>query len=287
MDEGAWTIDVKMLKIDAHQHFWHFDPVRDSWITQDMSVIRRDFLPQDLGPVLQQHGFDGCVAVQADQSPAENMFLLANASGHDFIKGVVGWVDLWAEDVAGQLEALQPYPKLKGFRAILQGAADPALMLQPAFQRGLGQLRRYGYTYDILIYANQLPYIPELVGAFPDQPFVVDHLAKPGIKSRDITDWRREIQAVAAHENVFCKVSGLVTEADWRHWQPADFRPYLDAVVAAFGPERLMYGSDWPVCLVAASYSQMLRLVQDYFAAFSPAEQDLIFGGNAVKFYGL
>lgn len=276
-----------MQKIDAHQHFWHFDPVRDSWITEEMAVIRRDFLPQDLEPVLQQHGFDGCVVVQADPSPAENLFQLANARNHDFIKGVVGWVDLWDKDVADQLANLKQYPKLKGFRAILQGAADPALMLQPAFQRGLRQLARFGYTYDILIYANQLRYIPELVAAFPDQPFVVDHLAKPEIKKGDIAGWRREIQAVAAHENVSCKVSGLVTEADWHHWQPADFRPYLDTVVDAFGPERLLYGSDWPVCLVAASYTQMLNLVQDYFAGFSPAEQDLIFGGNAVKFYGL
>jgi L-fuconolactonase len=276
-----------MLKIDAHQHFWQFDPGRDNWITDEMAVIRRDFLPQDLQPVLQQHGFDGCVAVQADASAAENVFLLEQAQVHDFIKGVVGWLDLRAADVADQLAALQQHPKLKGFREILQGAADPALMLQPAFKRGLGQLRRFGYTYDILIYANQLQYLPSFVGSFPDQPFVVDHLAKPAIKNQDITDWRREIQALAAHENVYCKVSGLVTEADWRHWQPADFRPYLDAVVAAFGPERLLYGSDWPVCLVAASYTQTLTLVLDYFASFSPAEQNLIFGGNAVKFYNL
>lgn len=276
-----------MTKIDAHQHFWHFDPVRDSWITEEMAVIRRDFLPQDLEPVLQQHGFDGCVVVQADESPAENLFLLAQARNHDFIKGMVGWADLWAKDVDDQLAALVQYPKLKGFRNVLQGAADPALMLQPAFKRGLRQLSRFNFTYDILLYANQLKYIPELVAAFPDQPFVLDHLAKPAIKAGDIADWRREMQAVAAHENVYCKVSGLVTEADWNHWQPADFRPYLDTVVEAFGPERLIYGSDWPVCLVAASYTRMLGLVQDYFAPFSQAEQDLIFGGNAVRFYGL
>jgi L-fuconolactonase len=276
-----------MLKIDAHQHFWLFDPVRDSWIKEEMAVIRRDFLPQDLAPVLQQHGFDGCVAVQADQSPAENLFLLAQARDNDFVKGVVGWVDLWAKDVEAQLEGLIQYPKLKGFRAILQGAADPALMLQPAFKRGLRHLGRFGYTYDILIYANQLRYIPELVGAFPDQPFVLDHLAKPAIKRQEIADWRREIQAVAAHDNVYCKVSGLVTEADWQHWQPADFRPYLDTVVEAFGTDRLLYGSDWPVCLVAASYTRMLNLVRDYFAPFSPAEQDRIFGLNAIEFYNL
>ena len=276
-----------MVKIDAHQHFWQYDPIRDSWITEEMAVIRRDFLPDDLQPLLEQHGFDGCVVVQSDQSPAENRFQLGHAQAHDFIKGVVGWVDLWAEDVAEQLAALQQYPKLKGFRAILQGAADPALMLQPAFKRGIGQLRPFGYTYDILIYANQLQYLPELVAAFPDQPFVVDHLAKPDIKNQDIARWRREITALAAHENVYCKVSGLVTEADWRNWKKADFRPYLDTIVAAFGTDRLLYGSDWPVCLLAGSYTQVLDLVQNYFAAFSQQEQNQIFGGNAVKFYNL
>jgi L-fuconolactonase len=276
-----------MIKIDAHQHFWQFDPVRDSWIKEDMEVIRRDFLPEDLQPVLEQHGIGGCVAVQADESPAETAFLLGHAHKHDFIKGVVGWVDLGAEDISDQLAAGKQYPKLKGFRAILQGAANPALMLQPAFKHGIGQLRSFGYTYDILIFANQLKYLPELAGAYPDQLFVVDHLAKPDIKNQDIEVWRRQIQALAAHQNVYCKVSGLVTEASWQHWQPADFRPFLDVVVSAFGPARLMYGSDWPVCLVAASYGQVLALAQDYFASFSPGEQALIFGGTALKFYNL
>ena len=276
-----------MLKIDAHQHFWSYNPLVHAWIGEDMAALRRDFLPRDLAPILRQHGIQGTVLVQAEETPAETAWLLEQARSHDFIKGVVGWVDLWAEDVAEQLAALQHYPKLKGFRAILQGAADPALMLQPAFKRGLSQLRPFGYTYDILIYANQLQYLPELVAAFPDQPFVVDHLAKPDIKNQDIARWRREITALAAHENVYCKVSGLVTEADWCNWQQADFRPYLDTIVAAFGTDRLLYGSDWPVCLLAGSYTQVLDLVQNYFAAFSQQEQNQIFGGNAVKFYNL
>jgi L-fuconolactonase len=277
-----------MLKIDSHQHFWRFDPIRDAWITQEMHVIQRDFLPGDLQPLLEQAGIDGCVAVQVDQSEEDNDFLLDHAAKHDFIKGVVGWVNLWDPELEHRLTHYKKFPKLKGFRHILQSEHDRALMLNPNFKRGISLLEKFGYTYDILIYPDQLGYTRDFVAAFPDQPFVLDHIAKPHIKDRYITnEWRDAIRAVAAYPNLYCKVSGMVTEADWLNWKPEHFRVYLDTIVEAFGINRLMFGSDWPVCLVAASYEQVLGIVKDYFSAFTTDEQDAFFGGNTINFYNL
>lgn len=277
-----------MLRIDAHQHFWKFDPVRDSWIGDDMLAIRKDFLPDDLLPMLQEGGIDGCVSVQVDQSEEENEFMLDHAARHDFIKGVVGWVDLQHPEVEDRLARYRSFPAMKGFRHILQGERDRALMLKPAFKRGIGLLRKFGYTYDILIYPDQLGYASEFVAAFPDQPFIIDHIAKPHIKDRYITEeWKDAIRAVAAHDNTYCKMSGMVTEADWKYWKPEHLKPYMDTVVEAFGMQRVLYGSDWPVCLVAATYQQVLGLVQDYFSSFSTDEQAAFFGGNAIHFYHL
>jgi L-fuconolactonase len=274
--------------IDAHQHFWKFNPIRDAWINQDMAVIQRDFMPADLKPLFDKAGVDGCVVVQSDSTEEENAFQLANADQHDFIKGVVGWVDLQAPALEERLIYYQRFPKMKGFRHILQGESDRALMLRPEFMRGIDLLGRYGFTYDILIYPDQLGYAREFVRAFPEQRFVIDHIAKPHIKDRYITEeWISAIREVASCGNVFCKVSGMVTEADWRHWQPAHLRPYIDTVVEAFGMNRLMYGSDWPVCLVAADYHQVIQVVRDYFAPFSKEEQAALFGGNAHYFYHL
>lgn len=275
-------------RIDAHQHFWKFDPIRDSWITDDMKVIRRDFLPADLQPLLQETGIDGCIAVQADQSEDENEYLLSHAEHNDFIKGVVGWVDLRHPDIEQRLQHYKKYPKLKGFRHVLQSETNRALMLSSSFKQGIGLLKTYGYTYDILIYPDQLGYTKEFAAAFPDQPFVLDHIAKPHIKDRYITDeWRDAMRAVAANANLYCKISGMVTEADWYHWKPEHFRVYLDTVVEAFGTSRILYGSDWPVCLVAASYRQVYDIVRDYFSSFSTDEQAAFFGGNAIKIYNL
>lgn len=276
-----------MLKIDSHNHFWKYDAVRDSWITPEMTVIRRDFLPDDFWPALQQNNFDGCVVVQSDQSIAENAFQLKNADENDFIKAVVGWVDLQHEKVESKLARYQSFKKMKGFRHVLQGEADRALMLKPAFKRGIGWLAKYGFTYDILIFPDQLKYATELVAEFPDQKFVIDHIAKPPIKNGKITEWKKDIAAVAKHENVSCKISGMVTEADWKKWKYIDFKPYLDAVVESFGTKRIMYGSDWPVCLVASGYDEMLGIVKKYFSSFSVNEQKLFFGGNATQFYNL
>lgn len=281
-------IQTHSLKIDAHQHFWKFDPIRDNWITDEMRVIKRDFLPADLQPLLQEAGIDGCIAVQADQSEDENEFLLQQADENDFVKAVVGWVDLRHPDVGQRLQYYTRFPKLKGFRHVLQGETDRAFMLNPAFRRGIGLLHSFGYTYDILIYPDQLGYTREFVTVFPDQLFVLDHIAKPHIKDRYITgEWKDAMRAVAASPNLYCKISGMVTEADWYHWKPEHFRVYLDTVVEAFGTNRILFGSDWPVCLVAASYKQVFGIVQDYFSTFSTDEQAAFFGGNAIKFYKL
>ena len=275
------------MRIDSHQHFWNFDPVRDSWITDDMAVIQKDFLPGDLEAVLKKNNFDGSVVVQSDQSERENEFQLKNAEQKDFIKGVVGWVDLQASDIEGRLNYYSSFKKMKGFRHVLQGEVDRSLMLKPGFMNGIGKLEKFDFTYDILIYADQLKYIPEFVGAFMHQKFVIDHLAKPRIKEGEIQEWKKEIQNIARFENVYCKISGMVTEADWKGWRQDDFIPYMDVVIEALGPNRIMFGSDWPVCLVAASYEQMLGIVEEYFSSFSETEQELFFGKNAIQFYNL
>jgi L-fuconolactonase len=276
-----------MQKIDAHQHFWKFDAVRDSWITNEMAVIQRDFLPGDLEPVLKENNFDGCVVVQSSQSEEENVFQLANAAKYHFINGVVGWIDLQAFDIEQKLAYYHKFEKMKGFRHVLQGEADRSLMLRSKFMNGISKLEKFNFTYDLLIFPDQLQYIPPFVSSFPNQKFVIDHIAKPLIKDGKTAEWKKEIQAVAKHENVWCKVSGLATEADWKLWKPADFTPYLDTVTEAFGTKRIMFGSDWPVCLVAASYQETLGVAKDYFSDFSGNEQEAFFGGNAVAFYNL
>lgn len=276
-----------MPRIDAHQHFWKFDPVRDSWIDESMKRIQRDFYPQDLKPLLEANGLDGCVVVQTDQSDAETEFLLSLAWQYDFIKGIVGWIDLQADDIASRLDQSAHNKRLKGFRHVLQGEKQRDFMLRPAFMRGVGELQRYGYTYDILVFPDQLPFVKKFVTTFPDQPFVVDHLAKPYIRNGEIDAWRKDMRDIATCPNVHCKISGMVTEADWVMWKEPELTPYIDAVVEAFGVQRLMFGSDWPVCLVAAEYAQVVNIVKNHFASFSKSEQELIFGTNAVRFYKL
>ncbi len=277
-----------MLKIDSHQHFWQFDPVRDSWITPDMEVIRRDFLPAHLEEELDKANIRGSVAVQSDQSEADNKFLLSLAEQSERILGIVGWVDLRAENIGERLEYYSAFDKMKGFRHVLQGETDRALMLKPEFQRGIAALAKHKFTYDILIFSDQLNYAADLAANFPEQPFVLDHIAKPLIKEGTITDWAKGIRNLAECSNVLCKVSGMVTEADWKNWKEEDFWPYLDVVFEAFGSSRLMFGSDWPVCLVAGGYERMISIVRNYTNKhLSAPELELFWGANAQKFYSL
>ena len=276
-----------MPRIDAHQHFWKFDPIRDTWITDEMSLLRKDFLPHHLEPLLIKNGFDGCVTVQSDQSEDENVFQLANAEEHDFIKGIVGWVDLQAKNIREKLSYYTQFKKLKGFRHILQGEIQRDLVLQPEFLNGINALKEFNYTYDILIYPDQLGFIKQFVAQFLQQKFVINHLAKPYIKNGKIDDWKKDIEQVAEYENVFCKISGYTTEADWKNWKKEDFIPYFDIVVNAFNADRIMFGSDWPVCLLGGNYEEVLNVVKGYFSSFTQNEQDKIFGDNAIKFYNL
>lgn len=276
-----------MQKIDSHQHFWIFDPLKDNWITTEMSGIKKDFLPEHLHPLLSENKFDGCVAVQAAQSETETNFLLELANKNDFIKGVVGWINLQAENLEDRLEHYKQFKKLKGFRHILQTEKNRSLMLLPQFTQGIHVLQKFSYTYDVLILPDQLRNIEKLVAMFPEQKFVLDHLAKPEIKNKQMDDWETDIRSVAKYENVSCKISGLLTEADWNKWSKDDIIPYIEVVANAFGSDKIMFGSDWPVCLLAASYKETYELVKDYFSTYTKQEQDKIFGANAINFYHL
>lgn len=275
------------MRIDAHQHFWQYNPVDLSWIDESMTVIQEDFLPKDLAPLLELHDFDGCVLVQTEQTEESNAFLLKLAAENAFIKGIVGWTDLTGKNVKERLASYQEYTVLKGFRHILQGEKDRAYLLRDDFLTGIDALKEFNFTYDILIFPDQLSYTEEFVQQFPEQKFIIDHLSKPYIKKGEIAEWKAYMVKIAAFPNVYCKLSGMVTEGEWKGWKKDDFTPYLDVVVESFGTQRLVYGSDWPVCLVAASYEQQLHLIGDYFSSFTASERAAIFGGNAVQFYQL
>jgi len=274
------------MRVDSHQHFWRYDPVRDTWITDEMAVLKRDFLPEDLENELSVHGSDGSISVQADQSEDETHFLLQLTEEYPFVLGVVGWVDLRAADLEERLQHFSGFKRLCGVRHIAQDESEDFLMREDVV-RGVGLLQDYGLTYDVLVYPHQLPAALSLVEQLPDQRFVVDHAAKPRIRDGEIEPWAAHMRELASHGSVWCKVSGLVTEADWTRWSAEDIRPYLDVVFEAFGPDRLMFGSDWPVCLLAASYRRVRDLIDSYAEYLTDIERDKLFGANAVQFYGL
>ena len=272
------------MKLDAHQHFWSYDAAQYPWIPPG-SPLHRSWLPDALAVLQKPLGFDGSIAVQARQVVEESDWLLGLADQHETVKGVVGWVDLRSDRVEADLERLAQHPKFVGVRHVVQEEPDDDFMLGQDFQRGISKLAAYGLTYDILIYPKQLAAAIRLAENFPAQPFVLDHIAKPPIKAGTIEPWAKQIRRLAHLPNVDCKVSGMLTEADHQAWKPEQFRPYLDVVFEAFGPARLMYGSDWPVCLFAGSYEQSFRLVDDYTRSLTDAERAGLFGGNAAAFY--
>jgi L-fuconolactonase len=275
------------MQIDAHQHFWLYNSLEYAWIDTSMAALRRNFLPNDLAGELKSAGFGGSIAVQARQSLEETRWLLELAGKSASIVGVVGWIDLRSADVRSQLESLVPNPRLVGVRHIVQSEPDDRFLLQPDFLRGISVLEEFDLAYDLLIYTKHLPVAIEFVQKFPRQRFVVDHLAKPPIQSGKLDSWAAGIRELAKFPNVYCKVSGLVTEADWQRWTPDQIRPCLDVAFESFGPERLMIGSDWPVCQVAASYTTAIQLARDYIAMRSPRSLSAILGDNAARFYGL
>jgi L-fuconolactonase len=275
------------MHIDAHQHFWIYNTADYAWIDDSMVALRRNFLPEDLRSELVSNDFDGSVAVQARQTPEETRWLLELAERSPWILGVVGWVDLRSKEIRSQLNVLARNPKLVGIRHIVQSEPDDRFLLQPDFLRGISLLEEFDLAFDILIYAKHLAVATEFVERFPRQRFVLDHLAKPPIKSGHIDSWAQGIARLAAFPNVFCKLSGLVTEADCKNWQPEQILPFLEVAFESFGPARLMLGSDWPVCLAAASYKRAVDVVKNYVFDHKPECQDAVFGGNAQRFWRL
>jgi L-fuconolactonase len=275
------------MVIDAHHHFWQYDPEQYAWIDEAKSRLRRDFLPEHLAAEIAAAGVDGVVSVQARQTVEETGWLLDFADRNEFIRGVVGWVPLVSPLVADDLGPLAGRKKLKAVRHVLQDEPDPDYMLRSDFNDGIRTLARFDLAYDILIFERQLPQVIRLVDRHPTQVFVLDHIAKPRIGEGLLSPWRETIRALARRENVYCKISGMATEADWRDWTPAQLRPYFDVVLQAFGPRRLMFGSDWPVCLLACEYGRWKELVSEFIADLSPAEQTRILGETAIEAYRL
>ncbi len=274
-------------RIDSHQHFWRYNPAEYPWMGERHAAIKRDILPPDMQPLLAAAGIAGTVAVQARQNLRECEFLLGLADEYDFVRAVVGWVDLRADDVEAQLERFAAHPSFVGLRHIVHDEADDRFMLGGGFLRGLAALKTYQLRYDLLLFPRHIRIAIDVARQFPQQQFVLDHIAKPFIKDGLMQPWADDIRALAALDNVWCKVSGMVTEAAADTWKQSDFTPYLDVVFDCFGSERIMFGSDWPVCELAASYSQVVGIVEAYIGALSVDEQAAIMGGNARQFYGL
>lgn len=273
--------------IDAHQHFWNFDPVRDSWINEEMKTLKRDFLPEELNDIYSANKIDGCIAVQADQSTDETNFLLSLAEKYPFIKGIVGWIDPSSKFFRDELNVYKSASKLKGFRNIIQGEDDSRFFTNKFFLEGMSILQDTRFTYDVLIYHYQLAAAIRFTERFPDQKFMLDHCAKPDIKNGNIKNWKREIKIIAENPNIYCKLSGLITEADWKTWHYQQISPYLEIAGEYFGTDRLCFGSDWPVCLLAGKYEQMLDIINTFTLQISTKEKEKVMGWNAVKFYQL
>ena len=275
------------MRIDAHQHFWLYDEVKDAWITDEMKVIQRNFLPNDISQTLKNNSIDGVVTVQADQSHRETEFLVELAGIYKVIKGVVGWVDLQSEQIYEHLAHFSKYSIIKGFRHIIEAEQEGNFILRDEFQRGLEALTKYNYTYDLLIRPRHYGSTLACVQHNANQKFMLDHIAKPPIKTQEFDDWAMFIEQLAKNKNVYCKVSGLATEADWKNWRLDQFSQYIHHVIACFGKDRVCFGSDWPVCLLAASYEESLAIVQDKLGDFSEEELSQFWGGNATRFYNL
>jgi len=272
--------------IDSHQHFWNFDPQRDTWIDDTMKVLRRDFTPKDLEPILKNNMVEGCIAVQADQSERETAFLLDHAAKYPFVKGVVGWVDLCAPQVNQRLHHFSKNPHFKGLRHIVQ-AEERDFLLREDFQRGIRMLSNFNLTYDLLITPNQLTAANTFVRKFPNQKFILDHLAKPEISKPISESWIKEIESLAEHPNTFCKLSGMVTETQGFQFGKEDFTPFMEVILTSFGPDRILFGSDWPVCLLATEYEKVLKIVTDFIEKYVPSEKNKIMGANAISIYNL
>jgi len=273
------------MKIDSHQHFWHYNTEEYGWMGGNMNVIKKDFLPNDLSIELNKIGFDGSIAVQSRQKLEETNWLIQLAEKYDIIKGVVGWVDLLSPSLKDQLEKYSEHPKFIGVRHVIHDEPDNDFILRNDFLKGISLLNEFNLVYDILVFPIHLGNTIKFVSDFPDQVFVLDHIAKPYIKDKKISPWKEQLEALATFPNIYCKISGMVTENNWDSWGKEDFYPYLDAVFEAFGTDRTMIGSDWPVCRVAGAYKEIMEIVIEYISKFSLKEQNNILGLNAIKAY--
>jgi L-fuconolactonase len=271
--------------IDSHQHFWQVGRFDYPWMSS--GILCRDYLPADLAPILQHNRVDKTVLVQASNSVAESKWLLELANANKFIAGVVGWVDLTSPDINTQLDELCLHPKFKGVRHLVESEPDDDWLVRPAVLNGLKQLSERGLSYDLLVHTRHLKHVPLIADSCPDLTLVIDHLAKPSIARNEIKEWSQALQPLARYRNVYAKLSGLVTEANWSSWQTDDLRPFVDIALESFGADRLMFGSDYPVCLLAASYNQVLDSFQEILKSLNDADRDKIFGQNAEKFYRL
>ncbi len=278
---------ISDMLIDTHHHLWEYNETEYSWMDESMEVLKRDYLPADLERELAVAGVTGTVVVQARQTEEETRWLLELAGKHEFIKGVLGWTDLRSPKVASQLESFCGDPYLVGIRHVLQDEPDDAFMLRPDFLNGIRHLEWFGLTYDLLLFPRHLKYAARLAGMFPEQRFVLDHIAKPPIRSGSFHPWQEDLEALAAHPNVWCKISGMVTEADWQGWKYEDFVPCMEVVLDAFGPERILLGSDWPVCRLAGEYADVMTIPLRFIENFSTAEKEKITFRNAVDCYNL
>ena len=274
------------MKIDSHHHFWKYHPVKDAWISEDMNILQRDFLPADFLPIIQNSGIDGVVMVQADQSEAETNFLLECARSNDVFKGVVGWIDIASDQLENKLEKYQSELLLKGFRHIVQ-AEPPGFLASKKFVNGVKCLAKRGYTYDLLINEKQLEEAYTFLKEVSETAVVIDHISKPDIKSQSKSNWEYYMRKIAELPHVYVKLSGMVTEADWSNWKTEDLRPYVDKCLEWFGPDRLMFGSDWPVCLLAGEYDEVKNALEDCLKELTSEEVNKIMGGTAIQFYQL
>jgi L-fuconolactonase len=275
------------MRIDAHQHFWRYNATDYTWMSDAMDILRRDHLPTDLEPLLRATGFDGTIAVQARRTERETDWLLELAGAHSFIRGVVGWVDFTSPQLDASLESYAANPKLRGLREIIHDMPDVDYATSTLHMSAIAKLARHNLAYDLLLKPPHLPAAIRLVDQFPNQPFVVDHIAKPNLAAGEIEPWRTQFRELARRDNVHCKLSGMVTEAAWGQWTPATFEPYLNAALEAFGPSRLMIGSDWPVCTLSGSYAQTMGIVVEFANSLAPSERDAILGHNAARFYNV
>ena len=272
--------------IDTHVHFWKYHKIKDAWINDDMKVLQKDFLPRDLKPVLEKNNVNGVIAVQADQSENETEFLIELSENNAFIKGIVGWVDFQNENIENKLLYYSKFPFIKGFRHIVQ-AESPGFLKNEKFLNGIELLKKFNFTYDILIYEKQLEETIEFVNKFPEQKFIIDHCAKPDIKNKSIKNWKKGIEEISKNRNIYCKLSGLTTEANWTTWKESDFQPYFDIVFGSFGIDRLVFGSDWPVALISGGYFKWKNLLENYMHGFSKEDKEKVFERNAIEFYNL